>query len=103
MTLQKIKRLIAEREDEYLQTLFKLLRQKSISAQNIGMTEATHLLKRMMEEMDIETKIIPTKGHPVVYGEIINETNDFTLLIYGHYDVQPPEPIEKWHSRSEER
>lgn len=98
MTLQKIKRLIAEREDEYLQTLFKLLRQKSISAQNIGMTEATHLLKRMMEEMDIETKIIPTKGHPVVYGEIINETNDFTLLIYGHYDVQPPEPIEKWHS-----
>lgn len=98
VTLQTVKQLMTERENEYLQTLFKLLRQKSISAQNIGITEATHLLKDMMVEIGIDTKIIPTSGHPVVYGEIINDTNDFTLLIYGHYDVQPPDPIDEWDS-----
>lgn len=36
------------------------------------------------------------EGHPVVYGEKINDKNNFTLLIYGHYDVQPADPIEEW-------
>src|SRR5699024_5097425 len=92
------KNLIDSKRDEYLELLFTLLRQKSISAQNIGITEATSLLKGMMEDIGIETKLIPTKGHPVVYGEIINDPSDFTLLIYGHYDVQPPDPIDEWIS-----
>src|SRR5699024_2452424 len=92
------KNLIDSKRDEYLELLFTLLRQKSISAQNIGITEATSLLKGMMEDIGIETKLIPTNGHPVVYGEIINDPNNFTLLIYGHYDVQPPDPIDEWHS-----
>lgn len=44
------------------------------------------------------TQKLLTKGHPVVYGEVIQPDNNFTLLIYGHYDVQPPEPLDKWVS-----
>lgn len=98
MSLSNIKALIDENRDEYLETLFTLLRQKSISAQNIGITEATTLLKGMMEDIGISTKLIPTRGHPVVYGEMINNPKNFTLLIYGHYDVQPPDPIDEWIS-----
>src|SRR5699024_1148309 len=42
------------------------------------------------------TEVIQSPGHPFVYGDIMHPKNEFTLLIYGHYDVQPPEPIEKW-------
>jgi acetylornithine deacetylase/succinyl-diaminopimelate desuccinylase-like protein len=49
-----------------------------------------------MNESGIESRTIDTDGYPIVYGEVIHPENDFTLLIYGHYDVQPPEPLEKW-------
>lgn len=62
------------------------------------MTACAELLKGMMAELGIETKIMKTDGHPVVYGEMIQDESFFTLLIYGHYDVQPPEPIEDWIS-----
>jgi acetylornithine deacetylase/succinyl-diaminopimelate desuccinylase-like protein len=44
------------------------------------------------------TRILPTAGNPVVYGEWLGATGKPTVLVYGHYDVQPPDPIEKWHS-----
>jgi acetylornithine deacetylase/succinyl-diaminopimelate desuccinylase-like protein len=50
-----------------------------------------------MESLGIQTQIIETPGHPVVFGSIGGES-DKTLLIYGHYDVQPPEPLDKWDS-----
>lgn len=43
-------------------------------------------------------EIIPTAGHPVVYGEWLGAAGKPTLLIYGHYDVQPPDPLDKWIS-----
>ena len=52
-----------------------------------------------METAGINAKILPEKnGNPVVYGEVKSKSNSKTLLIYGHYDVQPPEPLEKWVS-----
>ena len=51
-----------------------------------------------MEELGITTQIMKTDGHPVVFGEMMKDENFFTLLIYGHYDVQPPEPIDEWLS-----
>lgn len=98
MSIEQIDKLILERKEEYLDQLFTLLRHQSISSQNIGIKECAILLKEIMENMGIETQIIVTEGHPVVYGEIIKEENDFTLLIYGHYDVQPPQPLEEWVS-----
>src|SRR5262249_24121233 len=52
-----------------------------------------------MEAAGINTKILPAKnGNPVVYGEIKSKSSSKTLLLYGHYDVQPPEPLDLWVS-----
>ena len=45
-----------------------------------------------------KAEIMPTEGHPVVYGEKIIDAAKPTVLVYGHYDVQPAEPLELWHS-----
>jgi len=98
-TLKKqIKEQIALNEEEYLNLLFELLRQPSISAQQIGVDECAQILKRQLLDYDIKATIYETKGSPIVYGEIINPKNTKTILIYGHYDVQPPEPIEAWET-----
>ncbi|MFD1929171.1 hypothetical protein ACFSFY_14105 [Sporosarcina siberiensis] len=98
MNMSKIEKLTEDKKEEYLELLFTFLRQKSISAQNIGMDEASLMLQKMMEEVGIKTQLLPTKGHPVVYGEIMNDPAYFTLLIYGHYDVQAADPLEEWDS-----
>ncbi|MDV6378584.1 M20/M25/M40 family metallo-hydrolase [Sporosarcina sp. GW1-11] len=98
MKLDRIPEELASEKEEYLEQLFALLRQKSISSQNTGITECAELLKQVMEDIGIDTQIMQTNGHPVVYGEMLNKDHSFTLLIYGHYDVQPAEPVEQWLS-----
>jgi len=52
-----------------------------------------------MEAAGINTKILPEKnGNPVVFGEVKSKKSGKTLLLYGHYDVQPPEPLDLWVS-----
>src|SRR5262249_37177580 len=46
----------------------------------------------------IKVRTIATAGNPVVYGEWLRAPGAMTALVYGHYDVQPPDPLEKWHS-----
>ena len=71
--------------------------QPSIAAQNIGMAETAHMLVQKMQEAGIEARVLENEnGYPVVYGEA-KGNSDKTLLFYNHYDVQPPEPIEKWN------
>ncbi|RIU90184.1 M20/M25/M40 family metallo-hydrolase [Oceanobacillus picturae] len=98
MSLDQIREFVEKNKEEYLETLFTLLRQKSISAQNIGMEETSAMLLEMLADIGMDSRLIETDGHPVVYGEMMKEDNDFTLLIYGHYDVQPADPIEEWNS-----
>ncbi|WP_249869676.1 M20/M25/M40 family metallo-hydrolase [Oceanobacillus saliphilus] len=98
MPLGKIQSILFDKKEEYLEQLFVLLRQKSISTQNDGITECAELLKNIMVEIGINTKIMKTNGHPVVYGEMLKNENAFTLLFYGHYDVQPPDPMDEWLS-----
>ncbi|SEC52313.1 M20/M25/M40 family metallo-hydrolase [Paenibacillus sp. GP183] len=98
MSLAKVNELIAERKEQYLEQLFTILRQKSISTQNIGIRECADLLREMMEGIGIKTRLMETKGHPVIYGEMIKDKDAFSVLIYGHYDVQPPDPLDEWLS-----
>jgi len=98
MSLDKIRDFVSANQLEFLDPLFTLLRQKSISAQNDGVEECANLVMEMMKELGITTQLMETEGHPVVYGELMDSANTFTLLIYGHYDVQPPDPLEKWES-----
>ncbi|MBP1708249.1 MAG: peptidase [Deltaproteobacteria bacterium] len=89
---------IEKHREEYLGELFNLLRQRSISATGEGIQECAELLSGMMQKVGLNAQMLPTGGHPVVFGDNLLEDAPFTLLIYGHYDVQPPEPLEKWIS-----
>ncbi len=98
MSIEKIRDFVSANQLEFLDPLYTLLWQKSISAQNDGVVDCANLVMEMMKELGITTQLIETEGHPVVFGELMDPANTFTLLIYGHYDVQPPEPLEKWES-----
>jgi acetylornithine deacetylase/succinyl-diaminopimelate desuccinylase-like protein len=89
---------VQQNRERFLSELFTLLRQPSISAQNVGVAECAALLKRQMEAIGVPVRVVPTAGHPVVYGEVQVLGAKRTVLIYGHYDVQPPEPLELWHT-----
>lgn len=87
--------------NRFIEELFPLIRQPSISARWEGVEECARLLVSAMEKVGIQTSILPMGGKrnpPLVYGEIRNPAATKTLLIYGHYDVQPPEPLEAWDS-----
>src|SRR5690625_1581304 len=96
---ERVKKYIDKNKKEFMDILFTLLKQPSISSQNIGIKECANLLQNIMEKSGIENvKTMESNGHPFVYGDLISPENEFTILLYGHYDVQPPEPLEKWDS-----
>jgi len=84
--------------DESLSELAALCAQPSVAAQNLGMEEAAALTADMLRRRGFDVRIFPTGGAPVVFGERQGRNPDKTLLIYNHYDVQPPEPLELWDS-----
>lgn len=92
-----VRQYLEAKRDEHLNLLRELVRQPSISAQNIGMEACARLVQQMMTEFGIAAEVKPTPGHPVIVGHVQGDS-PFTVLFYGHYDVQPPEPLEAWHS-----
>jgi acetylornithine deacetylase/succinyl-diaminopimelate desuccinylase-like protein len=95
---EELRTEVDRRFDEYLETLFTLLRQPSISAQGVGVNECAGLVVDVLQKSGIDARILETEGSPVAYGEVGDENAPFTLLVYGHYDVQPPEPLDAWES-----
>ncbi len=90
---------MSDNKENLLRDFRTLLRQPSISAQGQGIEDCARIVKKEMEAAGINTKILPEKnGNPVVYGELKSKSSTKTLLLYGHYDVQPPEPLEEWVS-----
>ena len=84
--------------EEMLEQLKTLVRQPSISAQDVGVKACAELLAGMMRADGIETQILPTPGQPMVVGVGEAVPGAPTALIYGHYDVQPVDPLEAWES-----
>jgi len=89
-------------KDRFLNELLELLRIPSISAKSENKKDmakcAEAVKQRLLEAGADKVDIYPTEGHPVVYAEKIIDTSKPTVLVYGHYDVQPAEPLELWHS-----
>lgn len=87
---------------KYLDPLLHLLRIKSVSTQDEylpQMEEARHYLVDLFTSLGFKTKILKGKKHDAVFAELItNPYSQPTVLVYGHYDVQPPEPVEEWKS-----
>ena len=93
---------LAQNKDRFLDELFDLLRIPSISADpayagdvmRCAESVADHLRKAGADNVEV----MPTPGYPVVYGERIVDPSLPTVLVYGHYDVQPPDPLDLWTS-----
>jgi acetylornithine deacetylase/succinyl-diaminopimelate desuccinylase-like protein len=82
----------------FLDRLVAYLRHPSISAENIGIAEVAALLVDMLTDIGLETNLVPTVGHPMVVARWEKAPGKPTVLLYGHYDVQPPDPLDKWLS-----
>lgn len=84
-------------EDRFLAQLKKLCSQPSVAAQKLGLTETADMVLEMLQGIGADARLIQVAGAPpVVYGEM--GSGDRTLVIYDHYDVQPPEPLDQWES-----
>jgi acetylornithine deacetylase/succinyl-diaminopimelate desuccinylase-like protein len=95
--IDAVYRAVDENAERFVADLQRVVRQPSISSQNIGVRECADLLVAMMGELGIAARVMETDGLPVVYGEIRAPRPDApTLVIYNHYDVQPPEPLDEW-------
>jgi acetylornithine deacetylase/succinyl-diaminopimelate desuccinylase-like protein len=89
-------------KDRFLEELLELLRIPSVSARSEHRNDmrscAEKVKQRLLEAGADEAEIFDTAGHPVVYGEKITDPSKPTVLVYGHYDVQPADPLNLWHS-----
>jgi len=93
----KIDSYLEKNLDKSIAELSGLVAQPSVGAQNLGMKECAALVGEMLKARGFDVRIMDTKGAPVVFGER-KGNSDKTLLIYNHYDVQPPEPLELWET-----
>ncbi len=93
---------IDHHKDRFLSELFTLLRLPSISADpqyNGDVAKTAELVAHYLKAAGADqVKVYATKGHPIVYGEKIISKDKPTMLVYGHYDVQPPDPLDLWNT-----
>lgn len=93
---------LEENKDRFLNELIELLKIPSISADSKykeDVARAAEFVKQRMLDAGVDhAEICPTKLHPIVYGEKIIDPAKPTVLVYGHYDVQPPDPLNLWDS-----
>jgi len=98
--MKEIKQFIGNNRDRILNELFDLLKIKSVSADSSfkqDVKDAAIFLKDNFKNIGCENiEIIETAGHPIVYADKIINKSAPTILVYGHYDVQPADPIELW-------
>ncbi|MEL7426675.1 MAG: M20/M25/M40 family metallo-hydrolase, partial [Bacteroidota bacterium] len=100
--MQTTQAFIEANKDRFLEELFDLLRIPSVSAdpafagdvRKTADVVAEHLRKAGADNVEV----IETAGHPIVFGEKIIAADKPTVMVYGHYDVQPPDPLDLWES-----
>ncbi len=100
--MQHITQYIQEHRDRFIDELFELLRIPSVSAlpaHKNDMEKTAEKVKSLLEKAGCDrVEICDTPGNPVVYGEKITDPSLPTVLVYGHYDVQPVDPLELWET-----
>lgn len=91
---------IQSNQDRFLSELFELLRIPSVSADSRHKGDvrkaAEYVAQKLTEAGADSVQLMETKGHPIVFGEKIVDAAKPTVLVYGHYDVQPPDPLDLW-------
>jgi acetylornithine deacetylase/succinyl-diaminopimelate desuccinylase-like protein len=87
--------------ENYLEDYFSFLRFPSVSTDNqfaSNVRECAQWVSQKLAAIGLESKVVPTAGHPIVWARNEHRSGRRTVLIYGHYDVQPPDPLELWDS-----
>jgi acetylornithine deacetylase/succinyl-diaminopimelate desuccinylase-like protein len=87
--------------DNYLEDYYSFLRFPSVSTDDQykkKLEDCARWLVNKLTTIGLETQLVPTKGHPIVWARNKHTAGRRTVLIYGHYDVQPPDPLELWDS-----
>jgi len=101
--MEEWKEFQEKNKDRFLSEMMELLRIPSVSAKtehNKDMIKCAEAVKNSFLNSGADkAEVMQTEGFPVVYAEKIIDKNKPTVLVYGHYDVQPPEPLELWHSK----
>jgi acetylornithine deacetylase/succinyl-diaminopimelate desuccinylase-like protein len=100
--MQQWKEYQEKNKDRFLDELLELLRIPSVSARSehkADMIKCANAVKDQLQKAGADkVEIFETAGHPIVYGEKIVDSSRPTVLVYGHYDVQPADPLELWNS-----
>ena len=95
--MNKTQTYIQDHKDRFLEELFDILRIASISADPAYKNEVLKCADEVARHLKLagadNVEICPTAGYPMVYGEKIIDANLPTVLVYGHYDVQPADPL----------
>ena len=98
----EVKAYIQENRERFIEELFTLIRIPSVSSKHEHKADMTACAERWKELLlsagATRAEVMPTGGNPVVYGERILSPDAKTVLVYGHYDVMPPEPMDLWKS-----
>lgn len=91
---------VDDHRKDFIEQLIDYVRRPSISAHGMGMDEVAEYIAGAMERIGLDVQIVPTAGWPVVLGRRTDAGDDDapTVLLYGHYDVQPPDPLDAWIS-----
>ena len=100
--MDKIKNYIKENENRFLEELFGLIRIPSISSESAHKPDmiraAEYWRDSILAAGADKAEVMPTEGNPIVYGEKIIDKSLPTVLVYGHYDVMPVDPVELWNT-----
>lgn len=98
--MSTVSEYIDTHKERFKAELFDFLRIPSISTDSDyenDVKDAANYLLNKLEKLDLDkTELFETEGNPIVYGELITDESKPTVLVYGHYDVQPPDPVHKW-------
>jgi acetylornithine deacetylase/succinyl-diaminopimelate desuccinylase-like protein len=100
--MENVNKYIEDNKDRFIEELIELLKIPSISADSSYKEEvirAAEAVRKTLEQAGADNaELCPTEGFPVVYGEKIIDPAKPTVLVYGHYDVQPADPLDLWDS-----
>lgn len=102
MDREKVYQYQEQNKDRFLEELCELLRVPSIGADSDYDDETQKAAEFLVEKLKSagadKVELYETAGHPIVYGEYIRDKTLPTILVYGHYDVQPPDPLDEWET-----
>ena len=100
--MSQVQDYIDSNKEKFKEELFELLRIPSVSTDSShkdDVKEAANFLKAQLESLDLDrVELFETDGNPILYGELVTDESKPTVLVYGHYDVQPPDPLDLWET-----